>query len=190
MWVQLKLWVLGQCWWKGHHQNRHSRHLYQDSLMMFPSNGTLSEIPQDNFISPEHDIMAHILRKQGSKSNYMKITYLDNCRPSSHLNGMLEALNWCLRVPKKHTKRSRWLGGQLVQKLTTSTKWQAEVFVCCASTSTCHLVPVVIFWTNCPPNHPDLFTYSFSTLRHQFDASRMSFKWLDGLQLAEYVIFI
>src|ERR1700683_522124 len=44
--------------------------------------------------------------------------------------------------------------------------------------------------TNCPPNHLDLFACSLGSLRHQFDASRMSFEQLNSLQLSEYVIFI
>jgi hypothetical protein len=59
-----------------------------------------------------------------------------------------------------------------------------------ARTSACYSMSVVAFCTKCPPNHLDLFTCSLGTLRHQFDASRISFEWLNSLQLSEYVIFI
>ena len=79
--------------------------------------------------------------------------------------------------------------------------WQArsEGWMCMISkqsctrttrTSTCNSVLIVACCTNCPSNHLDLFACSLGSLRHQFDASRVSFKWLDGLQLPKYVIFI
>src|ERR1700689_2030111 len=57
-------------------------------------------------------------------------------------------------------------------------------------TSTCNSVLIVACCINCPSNHLDLFACSLGSLRHQFDASRVSFKRLDGLQLPKYVIFI
>ena len=39
-------------------------------------------------------------------------------------------------------------------------------------------------------NHLDLFACPLCSLRHQFDASKVSFKWLDDLELLKYVIFI
>ena len=121
--------------------------------------------------------------RRRTRSRYMKIPYLGNCKPSNCLNDTLKASNWCLREPKKHVKRSRWSYGQLVQQVTINTELQVEVLVvlvhdclaCC---------------TNCPPNYLDLFACSLGSLRHQFDASRMSFEWLNSFQLSEYVIFI
>jgi len=57
-------------------------------------------------------------------------------------------------------------------------------------TSTCNSVLIVACCTNCPSNHLDLFACPLGSLRHQFDASRVSFKQLGGLQLPKYVIFI
>jgi hypothetical protein len=57
------------------------------------SNGTLPEISQNSFVSPEHKRMAQILVKKENRSRYMKITYLGNCKPSNHLNDTLEASN-------------------------------------------------------------------------------------------------
>src|ERR1700689_1990633 len=57
-------------------------------------------------------------------------------------------------------------------------------------TSTCNSVLIVACCINCPSNHLDLFACSLGSLRHQFDASMVSFKRLDGLQLPKYVIFI
>ena len=56
--------------------------------------------------------------------------------------------------------------------------------------STCNSVLIVAYCTNCPSNLLDIFACSLGSLRHQFDASRVSFKWLNGLQLPKYVIFI
>src|ERR1700733_6524754 len=39
-----------------------------------------------------------------------------------------------------------------------------------------HLASLLTCCTYCPPNHLDLFACSLSTLRHQFDASRISFE--------------
>ena len=57
-------------------------------------------------------------------------------------------------------------------------------------TSTCNSVLIVACCTNCPSNHLDLFACPLGSLRCQFDASRVSFKQLGGLQLPKYVIFI
>ena len=150
-------------------------------------------MPLNSLVSPEHERIAHILMNKENRSNHMKITYSDSCKIFSHSKDILEASNWCLREPKEHAKRSRWLGGQLVQQA------RSEGQMCMISkqsctrttrTSTCNSVLIVACCTNCPSNHLDLFACSLGSLRHQFDVSRVSFKRLDGLQLPKYVIFI
>jgi len=64
----------------------------------------------------EHERIVHISMNKENTSNHMKITYWDSCKLFSHSKDILEASNWCLREPKEHAKRSRWLGGQLVQQ--------------------------------------------------------------------------
>jgi len=112
MWMQPKLRGLGQCWCKGHYQNNHARHSPQSNWMLYWSNKTLPEMPLNSFVSPEHGRIAHVLMNKENRSNHMKITYSDSCKLFSHSKDILEASNWCLRVPKEHAKRSRWLGGQ------------------------------------------------------------------------------
>ena len=105
MWMQPKLRGLGQCWWKVHCQNRHARHWYQGSRMPYWSNGTLPEMPLNNFVSPEHEIIPHILMHKENRSNHMKITYSDSCKLFSHSKDILEASKWCLKEPKEHCKK-------------------------------------------------------------------------------------
>ena len=77
---------------------------------------------------------------------------------------------------------------------TASQEWRLNISkqscIRTTRTSTCNSVLIVVCCTNCPSNHLDLFTCPLGSLRHQFDASRVSFKWLDGLQLPKYVVFI
>ena len=81
----------------------------------------------------------------------------------------------------------------MVQKATTDMEQQVEVLAApqvSLYTYHTHLALLLTCCTYCPPNHLDLFACSLGILRHQFDVSRMSFEWLNSLQLSEYVIFI
>src|ERR1700732_3158822 len=72
-------------------------------------------------------------------------------------------------------------------QLTLNCKLKSLLFLCMTVWVSCTFLACC---TNCPPNHLDLFACSLGSLRHQFDASRMSFEWLNSLQLSQYVIFI
>jgi hypothetical protein len=89
----------------------------------------LPETSQNCFVSPEHKRKAQILVKKENQVKINEITYLGNCKPSNRLNDTLEVSNWCLKEPKEHAKRSRWLDGQLVQQATINTELQVEVLV-------------------------------------------------------------
>ena len=73
MWMQPKVRGLGQCWWKVHCQNRHARHWYKGSWMLYWSNRTLPEMPLNSFVSPEHEIIPNILMKRLDAENAMDI---------------------------------------------------------------------------------------------------------------------